>query len=32
MNIDTAKIIAEERYKYSEDFLQKFFDGWSGKK
>ena len=32
MNTDTAKIIAQERHKYLEDFLQEFLDEWSGKK
>ncbi len=32
MNTDTAKIIAQERHKYLEDFLQEFFDEWNGKK
>ena len=32
MNTDTAKIIAKERHKYLEDFLQEFFDEWNGKK
>ena len=32
MNTDTAKIIAQERNKYLEDFLQEFFDEWNGKK
>lgn len=32
MNTDTAKIIAQERHKYLEDFLQEFFDEWGGKK
>ena len=32
MNTDTAKIIAQERHEYLEDFLQEFFDEWNGKK
>ena len=32
MNTDTAKIIAQERHKYLEDFLQEFFDEWNGEK
>lgn len=32
MNTDTAKIIAQERHKYLENFLQEFFDEWDGKK
>ena len=32
MNTDTAKIIAQERHKYLDDFLQEFFDEWNGKK
>ena len=32
MNTDTAKIIAQERHKYLEDFLQEFFVLWNGKK
>lgn len=32
MNTDTAKIIAQERHKYLEDFLQEFLDEWNGKK
>ena len=32
MNTDTAKVIAEERHKYLEDFLQEFFEEWNGKK
>ena len=32
MNTDTAKIIAQERHKYLEDFLQEFFEEWNGKK
>ena len=32
MNTDTAKIIAQKRHKYLEDFLQEFFDEWNGKK
>ena len=32
MNTNTAKIIAEERHKYLEDFLQEFFEEWNGKK
>ena len=32
MNTDTATIIAQERHKYLEDFLQEFFDEWNGKK
>lgn len=32
MNTDTAKIIAQERHKYLEDFLQEFFDERNGEK
>jgi uncharacterized protein len=32
INTDTAKIIAQERHKYLEDFLQEFFNEWNGKK
>lgn len=32
MNTDTAKIIAQERHQYLENFLQEFFDEWNGKK
>ena len=32
MNTDTAKIIAQERHKYLEDFLQEFLDEWNGEK
>lgn len=32
MNTDTAKIIAQERHKYLEAFLQEFLDEWNGKK
>lgn len=32
MNTDIAKIIAQERHKYLEDFLQEFLDEWDGKK
>ena len=32
MNTDTAKIIAQERHKYLENFLQEFLDEWNGKK
>ncbi len=32
MNTDTAKIIAQERHQYLEEFLQEFFDEWNGKK
>ena len=32
MNTDTAKIIAQERHKYLEDFLREFLDEWNGKK
>lgn len=32
MNTDTAKIIAQERHKYLEDFLREFLDEWNGRK
>lgn len=32
MNTDTAKIIAQERHQYLENFLQEFIDEWNGKK
>lgn len=32
MNTETAKIIAEARHKYMEDFLSEFFDEWDGNK
>jgi len=32
MNTETAKTIADERHKFMELFLQKFFDEWDGKK
>lgn len=32
MNTDTAKIIAQERHKYLEAFLQEFLDEWNGEK
>lgn len=32
MNTDTAKIIAKERHKYLEDFLQEFLNEWNGEK
>ena len=32
MNTDTAKIIAQKRHKYLEDFLQEFLEEWEGVK
>lgn len=32
MNTNTAKMIAQERHKYLEDFLQEFFKEWNGEK
>ena len=32
MNTETAKIIAQERHKYLEAFLQEFLDEWNGEK
>ena len=32
MNTDTAKIIAQERHQYLENFLQEFFKEWNGEK
>ena len=32
MNTDTAKIIAQERHEFVEDFLQEFMSEWGGKK
>lgn len=32
MNTDTAKMIAQERHKYLENFLQEFLDEWNGVK
>lgn len=32
MNTETAKIMAGERHKFMELFLQEFFDEWNGKK
>lgn len=32
MNTNTAKMIAQERYQYLEDFLEEFFKEWNGEK
>lgn len=32
MNTDTAKIIAQERHQYLENYLQEFFKEWNGEK
>jgi uncharacterized protein len=31
MNTKTAKKIAQERHRYMEDFLKKFYKEWEGK-
>lgn len=32
MNTETAKMIAQERHQYLENFLEEFFDEWNGRK